>query len=236
MNCLEFHRQKLADPRRLSAAAQSHARACPDCLAFAQSIDETDARIEHALLVAVPDGLADRVLLRNSGASRPAWQAWAFAASIVLAVALGAGYFRDLPRNESKNTRPDQYALLAIEHVAGEPGSFTMLYNTEPSVFREAIRSVGAEVKAPIGRIRYVKLCPWGESTGWHIVFETPHGLATLILVPGAHISAPATASENGWSAHVQPADRGYYAVVTGSEKTTLLINRLLTERIRWKT
>ena len=252
MNCLDFHRHKLADPRRLSAAAQSHAHECRECCAFAQSVDTADARIERALNVTVPEGLAERVLLRHSRATRPAWGAWALAASVVLAAAVGFNPFGGIPPAELKSTPPApsaqstppnastsasplEYARLAIEHVAEEPGSFTKLYNTEPGVFREAIRSVGAELREPIGRVRYVKLCPWGAKSGWHIVFETRQGLATLILVPNTQIDAAATATANGWSAIVQPAQSGYYAVVTGSAKATQFVDRLVTERIKWK-
>lgn len=252
MNCLDFHRHKLADPRHLTAAAQSHARDCRDCLAFAQSVDLADARIERALNIAVPEGLAERVLLRHSRATRPAWRAWALAASVVLAVALGFSQFRGIPPDELKSASPNpsaqgvppnestrasslEYARLAIEHVAEEPDSFTKLFNTEPEIFREAIRSVGAELREPIGRVRYVKLCPWGARSGWHIVFETPHGLATLIVVPDTQIGAAATASVKGWSVVVQPALGGYYAVVTESEKLTVLVDRLVTQRIKWK-
>ena len=52
----------------------------------------------------------------------------------------------------------------------------------------------GGEIKEPLGRVRYIRLCPVGTGTGWRIVFETPQGLATLILVPDQHIAAPAAA------------------------------------------
>ena len=252
MNCLDFHRHKLADPRRLCADAQRHARECRECRAFAQSVNASDARIEQALDVAVPDGLAERVLLRQSGASRPAWRAWALAASVVLAVALGVHRFGGFPSGDSRNIAPAPvaqnipvpaasnvqslaYAQRAIAHVADEPGSFTTVYNTEPAVLREAMRSIGAELREPLGRVRYLKLCPWGAGSGWHIVFETPHGLATLILVPGQAPDAAATASEPGWSALVQPAHRGYYAVVTASAETTRLVDRLFAASIQWR-
>ncbi len=252
MNCLDFHRHKLADPRRLCADAQRHARECRECSAFAQSVDVSDTRLEQALNVAVPDGIAERVLLRQSGAFRPAWRAWALAASVILAVALGVYRFGGLAPGEFRHAAPAPvaqnipapaastvqalaYARLAIAHVAEEPGSSTKLHNTEPAILREAMRSIGAELREPIGRVRYVKLCPWGPGSGWHIVFETPHGLATLILVPGQPPDAAATASEQGLSALVQPAHRGYYAVVTASAETTRLVDRMFAAHVRWK-
>src|SRR5712691_6248359 len=88
MNCLEFHRMKLADPHRLPPEAQAHAAQCAACATFARSIDEAERDVERALATPVPEGLADRVLLHVHGA-RPAWRVWALAASIVLAIGIG---------------------------------------------------------------------------------------------------------------------------------------------------
>lgn len=227
MNCLDFHRQKLADPRRLSTDAQAHLRDCAGCLAFARGVDEAEARLDQGLSVPVPDGLAERVVLRQRVTGRPAWRAWALAASVVLGVALAFVLLKTAPSVE--------YARLAIEHVVGEPESFQKLYNTEPAVIGEAMRSVGATVREPIGRVRYVKLCPLEEGgTGWHIVFETPEGFATVLLVPGKPLGATQEVSAGGWSALVRPIPRGYYAVVTASPAATSRVERIIRERIDW--
>ena len=226
MNCLDFHREKLTDPRRLSVSAQAHERDCPSCLAFAQSVDESEAEVGRALAVHVPDGLAERVLLLRRNAARPAWRAWALAASIVLGVAVS---FNTLRSNFS-----DEYAIYGIEHVVESPESFTTLLNTESVALDEAMHSVGGSIKEPIGRVRYVKLCPIGKDFGWHIVFETPQGLATLILVPNRRIGSAASASRSGWSTLVTPTRQGYYAVVTESAKKTEIIDQLIKKRVAW--
>src|SRR2546425_6924494 len=114
MTSLEFHRQKLADPRRLSAEAQAHAQACASCAAFARSVDESDQRLEEALPSPVPDGLADRIILR-SRTKNGAMRAWALAAIDLLADAVAFSFVRQ-PKNAA-----DQYARVAIEHGKMEP-------------------------------------------------------------------------------------------------------------------
>lgn len=226
MNCLEFRRLKLADPRRLTGAARAHANTCPGCLAFAQRVDESEALLEHALMVPVPEGLADRILLSQTGSTRARRRLFALAAGIAVTVAAGAIYRTMTPSNDA--------ARLAIEHVLNEPESMTTFRNAESRFLLTIVRSIGGEIKEPLGRVRYIKLCPVGKGTGWHIVFETPRGLATLILVPDQHITAPASAAAAGWNALAAPMRRGYYAVVTGSEETTSLVHRLVQERIQW--
>ena len=227
MNCLEFHREKLADPRRLSAQAQAHLRDCQACAAFAANMDETERLLERGLEVPVPEGLADRILLRTRG-GRPARRRWAIAAGVVLASALGFRYFKD-------STKPsDRYARLAIEHVVMEPESFTTVRNADPSAFRRVVQEFGGRLKDVPGTIRYIRLCPVEDGTGWHIVFETPEGLATLILVPGKPLRAMQSASADGWNAMARPAGRGYYAVVTASAAATSRFERIVEERIDW--
>ena len=229
MSCLDFHREKLADPRRLSVAAQAHARGCASCMAFAQSVDEAETQIERVLAVPVPDGLAERVLLRRRHAPRPAWRVWALAASIVLSIAVG---FNTLYRTSPNDY--EKYAKYAIEHVVESPESFTTERNTGSDALNMAMRSVGGRIKEPIGRVRYIKLCPVGEDSGWHIVFETPQGLATLILVPDRQIGSAASVSVSGWSALVRPTSKGYYAVVTESAQTSEIIDRQIKQRVEW--
>jgi hypothetical protein len=229
MNCLLFRREKLADPRHLSDAALAHARSCEGCAAFGRSLDENDADLMRTLAVPVPDGLADRVLLRTEGRTRPAWRAWALAASVTLMIGVVSAYLAYTPS--------DAYARLAIEHVVHEPEALTTLYHEDSASVAVALRSVGASVRSPIGQVRYVRLCPWGENgMAWHVVFDTPQGLATLILVPDMHARSKANASANGWSALVQPIRRGFYAVVTSSPTASDRVANLLREHIDWNT
>jgi uncharacterized protein DUF3379 len=229
MNCLAFRRLKLADPRRLSEAARTHAQGCAGCAAFARSVDEGDTELVRALAVPVPEGLADRVLLRATGVDRPAWRAWALAASIFLSVGIATTAFVYAPSGA--------HARLAIEHVVHEPESLTSSYQENAATVAMALRSVGASIKSPIGQVRYLRLCPWGDGgTAWHIVFDSPQGLATLIVVADMRVRSKSEASSNGWNASVRPIRRGFYAVVTASPAATGLVSELLRERIDWNT
>jgi hypothetical protein len=227
VNCLDYRRAKLSDPRRLPPEAQAHERECAQCLAFAREVEAMDASVAETLAVRVPEGLAERALLRRRPA-RWRWTPWALAAGIVLAVAAVVHPLKPDPS--------EQYARLAIEHVVMEPESLTSERGNDPAIVQAALRSFGGTLKEPIGRVRYVRLCPVEGGTGLHIVFETPEGLATLILVPDKRIASAAVADAAGWNALVQPAPRGYYAVVTQSRAGTVAADRLIRQRIDWST
>ena len=228
MNCLEFRREKLADPRRLSSEARSHADGCPTCAAFAREVDEAEPALDRALRTPVPEGLAERIIFR-SRRPRPAWRAWALAASLV--VALAVGFFLGTSRQPGQ---ADIYARLAIEHVVMEPESLSTISAADAQGFQAAIQTFGGNVKELPGKIRYVRLCPVEDGYGWHVVFETPQGLATLILVPGKRLPRLETASAGGWNALARPVRGGYYAIVTKSPDATSEFERMLRDCIVW--
>jgi hypothetical protein len=115
-----------------------------------------------------------------------------------------------------------------------EPESLAMMRNPDPDVFRAVVQNFGGTVKDLPGRIRYIRLCPFEDGLGWHVVFETPDGLATLFLVPGKKPKAVQSASVGGLSAVVHPTERGYYAIITASADATSRFLEMLRECIVW--
>jgi hypothetical protein len=229
MNCLEFHRTKLADPRRLPAEAQAHAQDCASCAAFARSVDETERELERSLATSVPEGLADRILLRARGSPPSVWRRRALAAGVVVAAGAATIGIRNRPDKPS-----GQHARLAIEHVVMEPESLTTVRNADPDALQAVMQNFGATLKEPLGALRYIKLCPVENGMGWHIVFDTPEGLFTLFLVPGKQLEAMEAASASGWNALARPTRQGYYAVVTASTEATQRVDSIIRERVNW--
>ena len=226
MNCLDFRRAKLADPARLPEAARVHLADCAPCAAFAREVDEKERELERALAVPVPDGLADRALL-HARTPRRGGLRWVLAASVLVFLAAGASWwFLSQP--------PESYARLAIEHVAMEAESLTSEHNADADAFRAVVQNFGATLKEMPGTIRYVRLCPVEDGFGWHVVFETPQGLATIILVPGKRLPAVQTASTGAWNALARPVRGGYYAIVTPSPAATASFDKMIRECIVW--
>jgi hypothetical protein len=228
MNCIDFRRIKLADPRRVSAVALAHAESCAGCSAFAREVDEMELELQRTLAIPVPDGLADRIMLRVSDRVTARWHRWGIAATVGLSFIVGLSYYSTF------ETQAHPYARLAIEHVMMEPESFTTVRNATAEGLGAALNAFGGSLKRPIEKIRYVRLCPMEEGLGWHIVFETPDGLATLILVPGKLQKGIQTASIGGWRAAVHPARDGYFVIVTGSGAAMASTERFVREHIDW--
>jgi hypothetical protein len=229
MNCLEFRREKLADPRRLSAEAQAHLNDCAACRGFAAEVDENEARLAEVLDVPVPEGLAERIVLRRKTQTRFSPRLGMLAASLVLTFAFGL--------HEWKDAGSQDFARLAIEHVMHEPESFTTARSADPELFRRVMHTFGGELQASLGKVRYMKLCPVPEGTGWHIVFETEDGkLATLILIPAKRMKTESEQAQvGGWNAVARPGGQGFYAVIADSPDALGKVDELVRQRVRWR-
>ncbi|MBZ0145316.1 MAG: DUF3379 domain-containing protein [Rhodocyclaceae bacterium] len=229
MNCLEFRRDKLADPRRLSPEAAAHLNDCAACRGFAAEVDENEARLAAVLDVPVPEGIAERIVLRRKAQTRFSPRLGMLAASLVLTFAFGLHQWKDAGSQE--------YARLAIEHVMHEPESFTSTRLADPELLRRVMHTFGGEIQASLGKVRYMKLCPVPEGTGWHIVFEAEDGkLATLILIPAKRMKTDAEQAQvGGWNAVARPGGQGFYAVIADSPDALAKADELVRQRVRWR-
>ena len=231
MNCLEFRRELLAGPRHLSAAARDHAGGCAACADAAKTAREGDGTIEDALLVSVPAGLEDRVLLRR-GLRRPSrWRPWALAATLLVGLGVVAGLLGE--RSEPGGGTAGH----AIAHVLNEPGSLVATAALDPAAFQSAIRKLGGEGHVDLGRLRYVRLCPMEDGgEGWHFVFESGGNVVTVLVVPDGRVEGRLQAVASNWTALVRPVPRGYVAVVAASQSVAGQVAAALQNHIRWQT
>lgn len=210
MTCIDFRRRLLADPRRLSRAALEHRRACPDCAAHFARMLRLESELESAVRIPVPDGLADRILLKHR-LGRWGKGGWlALAAGLLLA----AGLAMMLPSVSHQNN----LALAAIDHVLHEEAKEVYLgRGTEPATLPAVASELGLRFPLDRIQIRYAGPCPFGGGTAYHIVLGTPFGKATLLLMPGKPLASRIVSSAQGMNAVVSPARRGSYALIAAT-------------------
>ena len=249
MECLTFRRTKLAVPHDASAEPIEHARGCAACAAFAREIDEFEQRLHEAARLAVPEGLAEQIILRHQ---RPGWLSRAYesvrnwlapqpstltrprpvyallAALIVLSVATVVG----LDVTSGRNELADRF----IAHVIAEPAVLADNATIEPAKFDQAMARYGGHVKETVGIVHHLGDCVIDGVVVQHILVQTAYGAATLILIPKRMretTSKPRT--KDGYTVVVIPLRNGSLGIVTDSPEKTRKVQDLLKKQVTWE-
>jgi len=210
MNCLEFRRLVLVDPRQMGDEARAHALECAGCRETLEKQREADDKLFAAMQVPVPDGLADRILVtREHAPARRRW-AWGIAATLFLTTGLGLigrRYFAYDPLGDE-----------AIVHVAHEPESFTTVDPMANDYLPAALAEQGLKAVAALGQVTYTRVCPFDGRTARHLVVRMAQGPVTLFLMPDDPNKRRRSVTESGGMAAVtMPAAKGTVAIVAST-------------------
>ncbi|MGQ0752134.1 MAG: DUF3379 family protein [Betaproteobacteria bacterium] len=234
MNCIEFRRLLLTEPRALSQEQQAHSAQCDACASFAKEIGDQESQITEAVLVPVPESLDERVLLRQR-IRRPARLAlFALAASMMLAA--GIGFFAYQERKSSddhviagSNLDSQHPAVAAISYVLDhEPQLLLANQRGDPVVMRDALLRLGIKLPEDKMRVRYLGKCPVPGGAGEHLVLNTPHGHVTLILVPDRSLGSRRVVDYRNRVAVASPLSSGSYILVGESLHTLRRLEQML--------
>lgn len=233
MNCFEFRRLLLTDPRVRSHEQEQHLAGCDACGKLVREMELFEQHLHDALRVPVPEALADRVLLRNK-VRVTSMRTWALAASIVAALGIGALLFR--PAGDT-----GERVLTATTLGPAHPGvaaiSFVVDHESrllkegrigDPQVLRDTLARLGLRLPSDGVTVRYLGKCPVPGGTGEHVVLQTALGQVTLILVPDHPLGPRITVADRQMTALVNPVRSGGYILIADSADHVQRIEKLL--------
>jgi hypothetical protein len=237
MNCMEFRRAALANPLHPGHEALKHEADCPDCTHFYQALRAQEEVLYEAMNVPVPDGLADRILLRQSRGWRerflPRFVIPALAASIALAIGLGFGLGRDRLQHD---LAAESLAAGIAAHVLKEPQALASEQNLPVPMLAKAVSRSGGELLSAFGQVSYVQRCPLpGGGTGEHLVFNMPQGKVTLILMPTKTVASAIRLFKDGLNVSVLPAGDGSLALIAETDEQIREAEQWAMNGLRWK-
>lgn len=86
MNCLEYRRRLLSEPRNSDDAFNGHAKECAPCQRFAQQTSAIE-EYERVVKILLAKGLAGRILLNRKRNLAPAYRIPAAALALIIAIA-----------------------------------------------------------------------------------------------------------------------------------------------------
>ena len=193
MNCLEFRRQLGIDPRCRDSAFLAHRDSCPACAAACARALAFDADLERAMARAVPEGLADRIVLAQTTAERVAQTSAERAAParrlqrgrrLAAALALAASLVLVVFGVHRGQQRATPLVDLVLEHVLHhEPHATESRIALGNDVVGAAFASRGVPLVSMPEGISYVHECPVGPYRTVHMVMPEGDGAVSVVYV-----------------------------------------------------
>jgi hypothetical protein len=191
-----------ADPGASSPELEAHLAGCQACRQFRDEMRALDSDIRRAL--EQPPQLARRRVRRPVFA----WQQWAMAASVLVACFAVVGVWLLRPS--------DTLAHEVVVHVQHEPDSWFAAHDvTAPGIDR-AFSRAGMALDVTSDRIVYAQSCWFRGHYVPHLVVQTAHGPATVLVLRHETVKGRRTFHEAGLSGVIVPASgEGSIAVLT---------------------
>lgn len=183
MDCAEFRRRLLIDPAAPELGVAANARVCPDAPARLAEALAFEHGLERALKVEVPVDLVERVLAATREEDVPPlrqmrWRPLALAASLVLALAIGALVWTGV------RTPTQQLILASVEHIAHEPYALTRSEVVPQPLVARMFADAGLRVGDAAIDLTYLNRCPLGPRLSVHMVMPGRNGPVTVLYVP----------------------------------------------------
>ena len=209
MDCTQFRRALLADPRDASAELAAHRATCHDCSQFAEQLMRFEARLERALRVDAPDASIRHVrrVFEHRG-----WLA--IAASVLVAIVVAGSLWLAVPGRT--------LAADVVTHMAGEPEAWQTTDVPVPGSDLGAVLSNShLRLKPDVGVVSYAQSCLFRGHHVPHLVVQTAAGPVTVMVLVHEPVHMTTQFDENGYRGVIVPAPgHGSLAVLTRGEAT----------------
>jgi hypothetical protein len=216
MTCEEARLLIGAEPHAATAPLEEHVRSCAACNQFREEMRGLDANIRRAL--EEPPTLAR---------ARPVvWRQWALAASVLLAVGVAVGVWLLRPT--------DSLAHEVVVHVVDEPDSWLAQQHISAQQIQAVLNHSGVALDITSERVTYAQSCFFRGHYVPHLVVQTAHGPATVLILKHEHVSSRRSFSEEGMSGVIVPDGAGSIAVLArGGEHPEELAGEMQRD-VRW--
>jgi len=211
MNCIDVHRKLTAEPNNRDTAICEHLNSCSACTKFATSIEQFDSTLHDVTNINIPDGLAERILLKqNFKQQRQAIQfkRYALAASVFLVV--GVSLVLNNTLNNSLSLE-----VVTIDHVTDERHHLSENKNVQLAKLNTILKPFNIQFKNKIGHVNYAGSCPIRNARGAHIVLRSDDETATLLVMPGEYVTARTSFTKGEFKTLIIPTKNGSIAIIT---------------------
>jgi hypothetical protein len=217
MNCLAFRRQLAVDPATRDPAFAAHREACAGCAEAHARAEGFEHSLRRALAVPVPDGLAERVLLRQTTdlrvAGRGAGARWlAVAAAVVLSLTAGVFGYRYLDQRDLGD--------MSIAHLPHEPQALTARAQVPADEVRQAFAHYQVALAAAPQPVSYVRNCRVGVNHAVHMVVQRDEGPVTVMYFADRHETGRSDFQREGMMGRAVPMAQGTLVLLAAQQRS----------------
>lgn len=207
------------EPQQLPADVEAHLEGCADCRRFRDETLSLDGRLRNALELPLEE-------FRGPAQTRaPGTRPWALAASVVLAVFVGAGFWLLRPA--------PALAGEVAEHVRHEAGSWDMREPLPAAELAAVLRQAGVEFDTTLPVV-YAMACNFRGRQVPHLVVQTTAGPLTVMLLSRERTAARTEFSEDGYRGVLVPAGEGSVAILSRDGPVPGGVSSQIAAGVRW--
>lgn len=214
MDDLEFRRTLLAEPKNNSADILDAIAHDAKKMEFWNDLQKLNQNMTEASKIDIPDGLAQRLLLKqnmlahneNRGAKR--YLKYALAASVILAVSVSF-----MSWQHSQTISLSEHAIAHVEHE----GDYALGANENISLqqVNAKLARFGGELTAQVGQVYYANFCDFNNVQSLHLVMQGDSGKVSVFIIPHKQTFKIDNLKEGIWNSQSVDFNRASLVVVS---------------------
>jgi hypothetical protein len=214
MHCHHARLHIGGEPQALPPEVHAHLTTCEQCSRFRDETLGMEGRLRHAL---------ELPLHRFRQPVAPV-RRFALAASVLLAVLLGGGFWFLRPQSA--------LAGEVMEHVIHEPDSWSQQRQLSAAELSAVLQAAGVEFDVTMPVV-YAAPCPFRGHRVPHLVVQSSHGPITVMLLAHEKVPSRQEFSEGPYRGVLLPAGRGSVAVIAREGQVPQIVTDQVLSGIR---
>jgi len=239
MNCFEFRRQCLAEPRTIDEQLRAHFHECRACRAYATELQRFDQDLQRALQIDVPGNLRSRILLRQSlrsGVWTRVTPYLAMAASLFLAVMVALWLpDTDPPEGQSQGQRSaTEIEALVLNYLDENHENVRTGSSIDTEHLNGMLRPLGMELAMKPGPVQAARPCIIRGNQAAHLVMPGEHGTVDILFMPHEFVGQRLDIINDNKRLLIFPCPRGSIAIVGHPQEMLATVERRLHEVSAW--
>ncbi len=184
MDDLNFRRAIYSDPKTQNAEVLAAMKTDEKKKKFSQELSQLDEKIMQAMQVPVPDGLCDKLILRQSLANHQVYKRKTrIHLALAASVAIIGGLVLNFMQFSSAYNNLGDYALA---HVYHEQGHFNNDSTTQVSLtnLNNKMATFDGSFKKSLGKLLFADYCRFDGMKSLHLVYQGATSPVTVFIVP----------------------------------------------------